>query len=323
MSTDLCHAGRTVFVARIVSVVGVGIAALLASSCGARPAGKGATFKTPEEAAAGLVEAMRAEDLARLEAILGPEGKDLIHSGDDVADRAERQRFVELYVQKHSLEMAEGGASATLAVGDIEWPSPIPIVRDGDGWRFDTEAGTEEMLNRRIGRNELSTIQVCLAYVEAQNEYVQKDWDGDKILEYAQAFRSSPGKKDGLYWETKEGDEQSPLGEFAAQAAREGYGRRDASDEGPRPYFGYVFKVLKAQGSHAPGGAYDYMAREDMIGGCALLAHPAEYGASGIMSFTVSHDGQVYQKDLGEDTEAAAEKIDTFDPDETWEKVST
>jgi hypothetical protein len=315
----LCHDNRNAFVPRIVGAFGVGIAALLASSCASPPA-KGLSFKTPEEAATALVEAMKADNFARLEAILGPEGMSLIHSGDDVADRAERQKFAELYTQKHRVEMKDDG-TATLVVGEIDWPSPIPIVHEDDGWRLDTEAGKEEILNRRIGKNELSAIQVCLAYVESQNEYVRKDWDGNGLLEYAQKVRSSPGKKDGLYWEAKEDEEQSPMGEFAAQAVKEGYGRGEKS-EGPRPYFGYLYKVLKAQGSHAPGGAYDYVAHGSMIGGFALLAYPAEYDASGIMSFIVSHDGVVFEKDLGPDTAGAADKMYLFDPDETWKKAS-
>jgi hypothetical protein len=181
-------------------------------------------------------------------------------------------------------------------------------------------AGKEEILNRRIGRNELNTIQTCLAMVDAQREYAMKDRDSNKLLEYAQKFRSSPGKKDGLYWEVKEGEEQSPLGPLAAQAVQEGYKERKPGDN-PTPYHGYFYRILKVQGKNAPGGAYDYVVRGKMIGGFALVAYPAEYGASGIMTFIVNHDGVVYQKDLGKETGKIASAITKYDPDKTWEKV--
>ena len=175
---------------------------------------------------------------------------------------------------------------------------------------------------RRIGRNELNTIQTCLAYVDAQREYAMKDRDSDKLLEYAQKFRSTPGKKDGLYWETKEGEPPSPLGDLVAKAVREGYGpRKPGESQGPRPYHGYLFRILKAQGKNAPGGAYDYVVKGSMIGGFALVAYPAEYGASGIMTFIVNHDGVLYQKDLGNETGKIASAMTKYDPDKTWEKV--
>jgi hypothetical protein len=181
-------------------------------------------------------------------------------------------------------------------------------------------AGKEELLNRRIGRNELNTIQTCLAMVDAQREYAMKDRDSDKVREYAQKFMSTKGKKDGLYWEVKEGEKQSPLGSLAAQAVQEGYASKKPGDK-PSPYHGYFYRILKAQGKNAPGGAYDYVVNGNMIGGFALVAYPAEYGASGIMTFVVNHDGVVYEKDLGKETGKIAKAMTKFDPDKTWKKV--
>jgi hypothetical protein len=181
-------------------------------------------------------------------------------------------------------------------------------------------AGKEELLNRRIGRNELNTIQSCLAYVDAQREYAMKDRDSNKVREYAQRFGSTKGKKDGLYWEAKEGEEQSPLGPIAAQAVREGYTGRKTGDK-PAPYHGYFYRILKAQGKNAQDGAYDYVVNGKMIGGFALVAYPAEYGASGIMTFIVNHDGVVYEKDLGKETSKTASAMTKFDPDKTWKKA--
>jgi hypothetical protein len=208
----------------------------------------------------------------------------------------------------------------TLVIGNHDWPFPIPIVRKGETWVFDTMAGKEEMLNRRIGRNELNTIQTCQAYVDSQREYALKDRDGDGLLEYAQKFRSTAGKKDGLYWQAMEGEEQSPLGEFAARAVKEGYTSKKPGDN-PVPYHGYFYKILKAQGKNAPGGAYDYVVKGSMIGGFALVAYPAEYGNSGVMTFIVNHDGVVYEKDLGKDTAKIASTMTKYDPEKTWKKA--
>ena len=193
------------------------------------------------------------------------------------------------------------------------------MVKQGESWRFDTRQGAQEIIDRRIGKNELSAIQVSLAYVDAQREYAARDQDGDGLLEYAQKFVSEPGKKDGLYWESREGEEPSPLGPFAAQARKEGYTRKKAGNQ-PSPYHGYFYKILKAQGKNAPGGAYSYVVRGKMIGGFALVAYPASYGSSGIMTFIVNHDGVVYEKDLGKNTEASAQAMTSFDPDQTWRK---
>jgi hypothetical protein len=277
------------------------------------------TFKSPEEAAKSLVEAVRSNDTKEFLAIFGPGGKGIISSGDEVSDKAERERFVHSYEEMSKLEK-ETDKKVILVVGNREWPFPIPIVKKGETWVFDTKAGGEELLNRRIGRNELNTIQTCLAFVDAQREYAMKDRDRNKLLEYAQKFWSTKGKKDGLYWETKEGEEQSPFGLVAARAVQAGYAPKKPGDK-PAPYHGYFYKILKAQGKNAPGGAYDYIINGKMIGGFALVTYPAEYGASGIMTFIVNHDGVVYQKDLGKETGKIASAMTKYDPDKTWEKV--
>jgi hypothetical protein len=278
------------------------------------------TFQTPEEAVKALVDAVKAGDTKELLAIFGPAGKGLISSGDEVADRTGRERFVKDYEEMNKL-MRETDSKMTLAVGKEEWPLPIPIVKKGETWVYDTMAGKEELLNRRIGRNELNMIQVCLAYVDAQREYAMKDRDSDNLLQYAEKFWSTKGKKDGLYWETKEGEQQSPLGDFFAKAVKEEGYTLGKPGQKPRPYHGYYYKILKAQGKNAPGGAYDYVVNGQMVGGFALVAYPAEYGASGIMTFIVNHEGVVYQKDLGNKTWKIASAMTKFDPDKTWKKA--
>jgi len=277
------------------------------------------TFKSPEEAVKALIDAVKANDTKELLAILGPEGKDIISSGDEVADKETRERVAQKYEQKNKL-VWEGDKKVILDIGTDDWPMPIPVVKKGDTWGFDTKAGKEEILSRRIGRNELDVIQVCLAYVDAQREYALKDRDGDGIRKYAQRFGSEKGKKNGLYWEAKEGEEQSPLGPLAAEAVKEGYILKKAGGN-PTPYHGYYYKIITAQGKNAPGGAYDYLVKGKMIGGFAMVAYPAAYGNSGVMTFMVNQDGVVYQKDLGKDTEKIASVMKKFDPDKTWEKA--
>jgi hypothetical protein len=276
-------------------------------------------FKTPEEAVKGLMDAVKSNDTKEMLAIFGPAGKEIISSGDEVADKAGRERFVKACEEMNKLEK-ETDNKVTLVVGNNEWPFPIPIVKKGETWVFDTMAGKEELLNRTIGRNELHTIQTCLAMVDAQREYAMKDRDSDKVREYAQKFRSTKGKKDGLYWEAKEGEEQSPLGPLAAEAVQEGYKGKKPGNK-PTPYHGYFYRILKAQGKNAPGGAYDYVVNGKMIGGFALVAYPAQYGASGIMTFIVNHDGVVYEKDLGKETSKIARAVTKFDPDQTWKRM--
>lgn len=273
-------------------------------------------FKTPEEAAGALVNAVRIGNPKGILTVLGRDGIDIISSGDAVADAATRQRFVAAYDAKHQVTM-DGDNKAIMVIGQEDFPFPIPLVRKDGAWRFDTAAGRLEILYRRIGRNELNAIQACLAYVDAQNEYAEKDRTGAGAGVYAQRIVSRPGKKDGLYWPASQGDDASPLGELVVQATNEGYrvgGRRE-------PFHGYYYKILTRQGSNAPGGALDYVVRGKMIGGFALVAYPAEYGNSGVMTFLVNHTGTVYQKDLGPRTLALAERITSFNPDQTWRKV--
>jgi hypothetical protein len=300
-------------------VVSALVGAFLISNAGHAAAPKQKGFASPEDAVNALVDALKSNDTKALSAIFGPDSKDVVFSGDPVADKSRRERFVVHFEEKHRLEEVSAD-KAVLHVGDEDWPFPIPVVKRGSVWQFDPKEGREEILARRIGRNELSVIQVCLAYVDAQREYASKDRNGDGFLEYAQRFGSTPGKHDGLYWKAKEGEEESPLGPLAAQAVREGYSGKKSGDK-PIPYKGYYYKILKGQGKDAPGGAYSYMVNGKMIGGFAMVAYPATYGASGIMTFIVDQDGIVCQKDLGMKTEGIVAKMTLFNPDKTWKKV--
>lgn len=274
------------------------------------------SFRSPDEAVGELVAAVRADDEKALLAILGPGSRELIYSGDSVADNAGRDRFVAAYERRHLLK-ARTAVTMILHVGNDEWPLPIPIVKKGNGWIFDSTKGKKELLNRRIGRNELKVIEVIDAYVDAQQEYASKDCRGAGRVEFAQRLISAPGSRDGLYWEAKEGEQQSPLGPLIARAAMEGY-----SMEGNlSPFHGYYFKILKGQGKHANGGAYNYVVKDKMILGFALAAYPAEYGNSGVMTFMVNQDGIIYEKNLGKDTRRIAEAITVFNPDRSWKKV--
>jgi hypothetical protein len=276
-------------------------------------------FASPEEATKALITAIKANDNNELMAIFGPPGKALIFSGDEVGDRAARARFEKAYDEMNQLERRDA-KRVILHVGSEDWPFPIPIVKQGNFWYFNTIEGRQEILDRRIGRDELGAIQVCLAFVDAQREYASRDRTGDGVLQYAQKFPSEPGKKDGLYWPVSEGEEASPLGPLVAEASTEGYGSAPSTGQ-PIAYHGYFYRILKQQGKNALGGARDYVVRGKMIGGFALVAYPAEYGNSGVMTFIVNQDGVVYQKDLGKKTTQAAKVMKSFDPDKTWEKV--
>ena len=277
------------------------------------------TFKSPEEAVKALAKAVKENDTKELLAIFGSSGKELIFSGDEVADKTGREHFIKAYEEMNKL-VNENKTKTILYVGSGGWSFPIPVVKKGDSWLFDTKAGKEEVLNRRVGRNELNAIQVCLAYVDAQREYALKEKDSGKLLEYAQRLMSRKGMKDGLYWEAKAGEPQSPLGLLMARAAAEGYsGERPVGKKSP--YHGYYYRILKSQGKHASGGEYDYVIEGKMIGGFALVAYPAEYGNSGVMTFIVNQDGVVYEKNLGKDTERIAAAMKKFDPDKTWRKT--
>jgi hypothetical protein len=272
------------------------------------------SFQSPEDAASALVAAAKSGVTNDLLKVLGNSAADIIESGDMVADNETRQRFVAAYEAKHSISM-QANKKAILMLGNDDFPFPIPLYHTRTGWEFDTSEGRIEILYRRIGRNELDTIQTCLAFVDAENEYADKDRGAGPGV-YAQRIVSSAGKKDGLYW-PPDGD-QSPLGELAGEASAEGY--KVGSGE-PQPYHGYYYLILTKQGPNAPGGEIDYVVNGKMIGGFALVAYPAEYGNSGVMTFVVNHKGTVYQKDLGELTGILAKRMKSFDPDQTWKKV--
>ena len=278
-------------------------------------------YKTPEAAVDALVATAKSGDQKSALVVLGRDGEDIISSGDKVSDDAARARFVASYEAKHQVVM-EGAKKAVLVIGDNDYPFPIPLVRDRNGlWSFDTEDGRREILFRRIGHNELDAIQTLLAYVDAQNDYAEKD-RGAGAGVYAQRFVSTEGKKDGLYWPTAAGEEESPLGELFAKATRQGYqvGQGYRAGQGT-PYHGYYYRILTRQGAAAGGGALDYVVNGKMLGGFALIAYPAEYRNSGVMTFLVSHDGTIFQKDLGPDTAEIAERMTAYNPDKTWTKV--
>lgn len=275
-------------------------------------------FDSPEAAVAALSSAAKARDTNAVHKIFGPEGQELI--SPDVVQASEGfNRFVQRISQKTELVKASD-SKELLELGADGWPFPMPLVKDDGKWYFDVAAGREEILNRRIGRDELGAIAVCHAYVEAQREYAGRDRMGDGVLEYAQFIMSTPGKHDGLYWPAKNpGDEISPLGPLVGQAHQEGYHRRTGLlTENQTPYHGYYFQVILRQGRHAPGGKYNYVINGHMIGGFALVAWPAEWGNTGIMTFIVNQQGKVYQKDLGPKTDKLARKITTYDPDDSW-----
>jgi len=274
------------------------------------------TFSTPEDAVVAMVDAARAGNTAELSAIFGPDGQTILSSGDPVMDQNSVQVFLTAYDERAQLSEEDG--KRVLMIGNEEWPFPIPLIKDGASWRFDAVAGTEEVLFRRIGKNELSTIDVCRTFVQAQQDYAKKAHDGRAAGAHAQKFASTPGKQDGLYWKTGESEDPSPLGGFFARAEAEGYRR---SEDKPVPFHGYYFRILTAQGKNAEGGARDYLKQGEMRGGFALIAVPAEYGNSGIMTFIVNQDGTVFQKDLGPDTAKLAAEIAAFDPDSTWNKI--
>jgi len=301
------------FLVAAVVVMGLTFAGIAAGA-----AAKQKGFATPEEALKAVMTAARNNNDKELIAIFGPSAKDLIFSGDAVADKQRRELLLRKYDEKNSLVPEKGGM--VVVIGKDDWPFPIPIVKKGDAWFFDTDKGREEILNRRIGDNELSTIQTMLAIVDAQREYAIKAISRDGIPEYAQKFMSDPGKKNGLHWEAKEGEEPSPIGELVAGARTEGYIKAGTKDN-PSPFHGYYFRMLKKQGEHAPEGAYDYIVKGNMIGGFAVVAYPAKYGNSGVMTFIVNHDGVVYQKDLGQNTEKIAKAVKKYNPDKTWKKV--
>ena len=278
-------------------------------------------FATPEEAAKALAEALRAQDANALLAVVGPKSRNWLFSGDDVADRDGWARFLAAYDRKNMIGKTDD-SRMLLQVGDDGWTFPAPLVNKGKGWVFDSNAGREEIINRRVGANELSAIQTLLAVVDAQREYAAADPDGNGFNDYARTFLSSEGKRDGLYWPVGPNEPSSPLGPLVGEAARQGY--RAASGKAlPKavPYHGYHFRMLTAQGKNAPGGAYSYLVGDKLIGGFAVVAYPAKYGVSGVMTFLVSHEGTVYEKNLGKTTAETAMKMRRFNPDASWKKA--
>lgn len=288
------------------------------------PSSDQAIFRTPQEAVSALVDAVSASDAARITSMFGSAGASLASSGDPVADEAMYQAFAARVAQKQAL-VEKGGDLRVLQIGDDAWELPIPIRKGAKGWFFDTNAGADEILSRRIGRNELNTINVCLGYVEAQREYARRVGGAKNRVEYAQKVASTPGRKDGLYWETAEGEEPSPLGPFFADAAKEGYAVRTSAEVeanvAPRPYHGYFFRILTAEAERGVTGFRSYLRDGRMTEGFALVAWPAEYGASGLTTFQVNHLGIVFQKDLGPRTEEIASAMLKFGVDDSWEPV--
>lgn len=306
------HFSLSLIAGAILSLTGV-----LALTQTLSAADAGQTFATPEEAVKALGQAVSTTNHAALGSLLGDAAQALVNP-DEVQGAMELAEFTAAFNTTNRLER-ESSTRAVLQIGANDWPFPIPLVKQTDGWRFDTAAGLEEILNRRIGRNELDVLRVLRAYVDAQREYARRDRDGDEVLEYAQQLASSPGKMDGLYWSPELSGETSPLGPLVAYAQGEGYTKEKSSPDEPQPFHGYFFKLLKSQGKHAPGGKYDYVINGNMIGGFALVAWPAEYGESGIMTFVVNQQGRVYQRDLRAKTAKAVKSMKAYDPDKDWQ----
>lgn len=316
-----------VFLAAMAAVVVFGNGAILHAQDAAQE-----KFSSPQQAMQALVQAAEAKDHAALDKIFGPTAQQLL-SGDPVEDAKDLDDFSKGVQASTQLKQASD-SKYTITVGTDNWPFPVPIVKQGDQWVFDTKAGSQEILDRRIGENELSAITTCRAYVVAQWEYfTHDDWGHDGVAAYAPRFISTPGQHDGLYWETAPDEAPSPLGSLVAEARAEGYGSKNASAQndagasnssgGRRPYHGYYFKILTRQGPHAPGGAYDYIINGNMIAGHALVAYPDKWGNSGVMTFIVNQQGRVYEKNLGPDTDALASAITEYDPDVTWKLVDS
>ena len=294
--------------------LGFALALILPASLSA--AGTGRTFSTPDDAVAALARAVQSTNRADLLAIFGPAAGDLVNP-DAVQAASEFATFAVTFNNAHRI-VPQSDTRAGLEVGTNNWPFPVPLVRKDGQWFFDTEEGKHEIINRRIGRNELAVLDAARAYVQAQREYASRDRDGDDVLEYAQNILSSPGLKDGLYWSPELDGEVSPLGPLVAAAVGEGYMKSTGERSGPKPFHGYYFKILTRQGKSAPGGRFSYVTNGKMIGGFALVAWPAEYGESGIMTFIVNQQGRVYQKDLGPSTTKTAPSMREYDPDKTW-----
>jgi len=301
---------------RILSAV-LGVTLFLLPACANAPAPDRTRFATPDEAAKALMNALKTDNAAELKAIFGPNVEKDLTSGDPVSDRHDREAIA--LAMGRSWRWARAGSDRQeLVIGDEQWPFPVPLAKVRGGWQFDTDAGADEILSRRIGRNELRAIDVCRDYVTMQKEYASQPRDGKLAGLYAQQFRSSPGRQDGLYWRVGAEETPSPLGDLVAQAVVEGYDENKSSSQ---PLWGYHFRVLTAQGTAAKGGTRSYIVNGEMSGGFGLIAYPADYGQGGIMTFIVNQDGVVYQKDLGEDTLKVASELNDYNPDGTWAGV--
>lgn len=304
--------GSRVLLARML----LGMALCL--TCAPAMAAEPKNFATPEEAAQALLDAAASDDMDAIWVILGDEKRDELANPDQVQERENRRQVVSAAKEAMQLR-ADDSDTRVMVIGKEAWPMPIPIVRDDKGWHFDTAAGADEIIARRIGTNELATIDNLRAYVDAQVQYAGADRDSDEVLEYAQKINSTAGQNDGLYWETAAGsdDELSPFGPFAGEHAAY-LDDRDAGD----PFMGYYYRIVARQGEKAPGGRYDYVINGNMIGGFAMIAWPAEYASSGVMTFIVNQNGKVYQKDLGENTAAGAAAVQDYNPDDSWSLVT-
>jgi hypothetical protein len=307
----------------LATVLGISACGVLATALRALPQTKAATaaamqpqqktFDTAQQAADVMIAAVKSDDATALLAIFGPDGKDFVSTGDDVQDKNSRAAFAVLAQEKMHVDTDPHNPNrAILYVGDEDWPTPVPIVKQGGKWHFDSKAGRTEILDRRIGSNELDAIVICRGYAEAQKEYASEIHDDSGVNQYAQKIISTPGKHDGLAWRNSDGSEGGPIGEVVAKAIEEGYTNKS------EPYHGYHFKTLKGQGPAAPLGKLDYVVNGAMIGGFALVAWPAEYRVTGVQTLIVSYDGVVYQKDLGPDTAKLAEAMERYNPDKTW-----
>jgi hypothetical protein len=296
------------------------VAVAAVSPLRADAAGSPRSFRSPEDAVKALVAATAARDHATIDAILGPDVKDLL-SGDPKQDSIEFATFAGLVAQFSQL-VQKNDDRYVLNIGDQNWPFPIPLVKKDGAWFFDTAAGRDEIVNRRIGEDELVAIGVCRTYLAAQREYASEDRVGDGVLRFAQKLRSTPGQKDGLYWQAAPDEDASPFGPFIAEVHAEGYGGKTAEGQ-PQPFHGYRFKILTAQGASAPGGAFSYIINGNMVAGFALVAYPEHWGESGVMTFVVNQWGTVYQSNLGPQSADIAAAMTDFDPDEDWTPVKS
>jgi hypothetical protein len=297
------------------------LAVALVSAASAQEPGQ-KTFSSAREATDAFAAAAQNHDEAAMLAILGPSGKELISSGDSVADRNHEDAFAAKYRASHQFAAA-GDGRTFLYIGSENWPTPIPLIYNGTRWYFDTEYGKQEILYRRIGSNELNVIRVCTAIADAQHDYYSALHDGSSVHQYAQRFRSNEGTQDGLFWKVKAGSEQeSPLGPLVAEASSEGYHHGAIGRPAPSPFHGYIYRMLTSQGANASGGARNYIVDGKMTGGFALVAYPVSYRDSGVMTFIVNQGGQVYQKDLGSNTDQSAREMTIYDPDATWQPAN-